>query len=180
MLNSNQINAVLKRLDEVLLDQGIDPVVLRVCGGGALLVLGIVSRQTRDLDVVTPKLTEELITGSRKVAVEFSLPLDWLNNGPENLVKDLNLGWEDRCQLIYSGRNLRIFALGREDLIASKIYAYCDREESDLEDLLKIKPTHDELNALYQWLLERDASVHWPTRVESKWTKLLKRLGYEK
>jgi len=93
MLNSIQINAVLKRLDEVLLDLGVEPVDLRVCGGGALLVLGIVSRQTRDLDVVTPKLTEELIIGSRKVAIEFFLSPDWLNNGPENLIIDLNLGW---------------------------------------------------------------------------------------
>jgi len=146
MLNSIQINAVLKRLDEVLLDLGVEPVDLRVCGGGALLVLGIVSRQTRDLDVVTPKLTEELIIGSRKVAIEFSLSPDWLNNGPENLIIDLNLGWEERCQLVYSGEVLRVFSLGREDLIASKLYAYCDREESDLDDLLKIKPTIEELN----------------------------------
>jgi len=82
--------------------------------------------------------------------------------------------------LVYSGDVLRVFSLGREDLIASKLYAYCDREESDLDDLLKIKPTIDELNSLYLWLLKRDLSEFWPMRVESKWIILLKRLGYEK
>lgn len=61
-----------------------------VIGGAALGLLGVVSRQTRDCDILHPKLARAI----EDAAVEYAemrrregdmLAADWLNNGPSSL-----------------------------------------------------------------------------------------------
>ena len=61
-----------------------------VIGGSALALLGVVARQTRDVDVLAPKLSTAIAEAARRFAGEqrrlgVDLVDDWLNNGPLQL-----------------------------------------------------------------------------------------------
>ena len=172
------LNPVLKAIDQRLAKAG-EQRELIVCGGAALLVLDISDRQTRDVDVLLPKIDTLLTTISADVAKQFGLDPNWLNNGPESLARDLEKGWEVRSTLAYEGVALRIKVLGPRDLIATKLFAFCDRDENDLDDLVKLKPSVGEIDSLKQWVLDRDASEYWPARVEKCFQKLKSRLSNE-
>lgn len=148
---------------------------LIVCGGTALLVLDVIDRETRDIDVVCPEVDLELRSAAVAVAKKLLLPHDWINDGPKSLANDLLVGWKERVELIFQGKALTLYALGRVDLLATKVYAFCDRED-DYQDVLKLKPTSDELEKVHPWVIERDASPHWPVRVESCFARLRKKL----
>ena len=179
LLSSKQFNHALDRLDALLFERNHDPIDLRVCGAGALSILGVLSRATRDLDVITPRLTDELLRSAAEVAQELSLPKEWINNGPSSLIRDLEKDWEQRCVEIYSRKIIRVLALGRRDLIATKLFAFCDRDEDDLNDLIAIAPTPEEIDSLLAWTLDRDGSVYWPDRVHDRFMLLKKKMGYE-
>ena len=95
---------------------------LVICGGAALIALRIVRRGTKDVDVLKPKIDSELHEAAEAVAEKLKLAKNWLNNGPALLVKELPHDWESQCDLIYEGSHLRIKAIGRRDLIYSKLY----------------------------------------------------------
>ncbi len=146
------------------------------CGGGVLSVMGVISRQTRDLDVITPSIDELLLKCSHRVANKLGLDTEWLNNGPSGFIRDLEKGWELRTDIIFKESHLTVKALGRHDLIATKLQGMCDRDEYDLEDLLKLEATIDEASSLKRWVLKQDGSAFWPERVESQFKKLLTRI----
>jgi hypothetical protein len=175
-LGSDLIKPVLDALDQKIMEAG-EHRELIVCGGAALLVLNVTQRQTRDVDVLFPKLDPLLIAAAAEIAAKFGLEAAWLNNGPESLSRDLEKGWEGRAQVGYQGRSLCIKTLGRRDLMASKLFALCDRDESDLEDLVCLKPSLAEIDSLKPWVLEREASDLWPERVEKCFNHLKARLS---
>ncbi|MBI3557925.1 MAG: hypothetical protein HY074_16810 [Deltaproteobacteria bacterium] len=170
-LDHSSLRPILEALDQALATAR-ERRDLVVCGGAALLVLNVTDRQTRDVDVLIPKLDPILIAASERIAAKFGLDPTWLNNGPESLVRDLETGWEERTEITYRGKALSIRVLGRRDLIASKLFAFCDRDENDFEDLIKLKPSVSELDLLRQWVLARDASELWPNRVEKCFKRL--------
>ena len=175
MNTSSDILGALKLLEEELKTLQ-ETRTLVACGGGVLSIMGIISRQTRDLDVIIPSIDPVLLTCSHKVALSLGLDKDWLNNGPSGFVRDLEKGWELRTDTIFKGSFLLVKALGRRDLIATKLQGMCDRDEYDMEDVLGLKPTTEEVLSLKAWLLNQDASSYWPERVESQYEKLLERI----
>lgn len=177
MLTPQNQAALLNRLDEELVRIG-EKRQLFICGGVALIVAGIVEHQTRDVDVLVPEIDPVLKRIASVLAGEFGLDENWLNNGPASLAKDLSKGWRNRTKAIFDGKSLEVRALGRLDLLATKIYAFCDRED-DFDDVVRLKPTAKELTTLAPWVLDRDASELWPKRVEDCLERLRKRLGYE-
>jgi len=156
--------------DQVLLDRKMSRDLI-VCGGTALLVLDVIERETRDVDVVSPEVDQDLKDASIEVAKKLSLPHDWINDGPKDLAKDLLVGWKSRIEPLFQGKALTLYVLGRMDLMATKIYAFCDRED-DYQDVIKMKPTPQELDEIYPWVMERDASSYWPDRVDSCFARL--------
>ena len=151
-----------------------------VVGGTALSLLGTISRQTRDCDVLHPVLSKEILEAAASFAAEFRgtgevLVDDWLNNGPISLKQDLPSGWEDRTQLAYQGRALTLFVLGRMDMLRSKLYALCDRA-FDLPDCVALGPTPEELAVITPWLEQRDANPDWPDHVRATLDDLRERL----
>lgn len=63
-------------------------------GGAALNLLGAVSRPTKDCDILSPEIPEEIGEASRAFAVEIRTQGevfrdDWLNNGPASLADQL-------------------------------------------------------------------------------------------
>src|SRR6266699_923496 len=98
----------IARFDQFLAEQGLlfEAIVI---GGAALGLLGIVSRQTRDCDILRPPLPPEI----REAATAFATMMraqgevlddDWLNNGPASLADALPEGWSERLQPAYRGR----------------------------------------------------------------------------
>ncbi|MBI4404367.1 MAG: hypothetical protein HY537_09415 [Deltaproteobacteria bacterium] len=154
-----------------------------VIGATALSFLGVISRATKDCDVLDPDLPDNI----KKAAEEFAarkrqegweIGDKWFNNGPASLRKDLSPGWINRLIPIFSGKALSLFTLGRDDLLKTKLFGYCDRFQ-DLEDCLALKPTKEELKDTLLWLQARDANPAWPEHVKKSLQRLAKRLGYE-
>lgn len=160
-------------------DLSIEAVVI---GGAALGLLGIVSRQTRDCDILHPKLPE-VIQDAAKEFAKFRnrkgdpLADDWLNNGPSSLTDVLPAGWKDRIQVAYQGNAITLYCLGRIDLLRSKLFALCDRG-IDLQDCIALAPTNAELEEIHPWLEEQDANPDWPAYTRTIIDDLKKRLGH--
>jgi len=153
-----------------------------IVGGAALNLLGIVSRPTKDCDVLHPTLPEEIELAARAFAAEMrregeALVDGWLNNGPEALVKQLPDAWEKRLQTVFSGVALKLQSLGREDLLRTKLFALCDRG-LDLADCVALAPTADELEALLPWLEEQDLNPDWPAHARATLADLGEKLGH--
>ena len=65
-----------------------------VIGGAALILLDVVSRTTKDCDVLDPNIPAEVKSASVEFAAQCArrgtdLDPDWLNNGPQSLVEQL-------------------------------------------------------------------------------------------
>lgn len=149
-----------------------------IIGGAALLVLGIIDRATRDVDCLTPHIPNVIKSASIEFAKQVGLDSEWLNNGPESLQDDLPPGWKDRAELIYKGEALTLHTLGRIDLLRSKLYAYCDRQQ-DLQDCIAMAPSQHELQTIKPWLCTRDANPLWEEHVETSLKYLIQKLHHD-
>src|SRR5215471_11808429 len=82
-----------------------------VIGGAALNLLGVVSRLTKDCDILYPEIPREITLAARDFACQVraeggTLFDDWLNNGPASLRTQLPTGWEKRTQAAFAGEAL--------------------------------------------------------------------------
>jgi hypothetical protein len=197
MRTKHELVEALASLGELLAhnDRRFDIVVI---GGGALLIRGLISRSTQDLDVIamidngrwimaTKPLPEPLVAAIREVADALDLPRepdddkDWLNAGPAMLVKlGLPPGFEDRVETqTFSHLTLRI--AHRQDLITLKLWAATDpsrgsRRSVDLDDLAELSPTRDELRAAVEWCVGKDGREDF---IEHEVRPALEKLGID-
>jgi len=158
---------------------GLDAIVV---GGTALALLGVVTRETRDCDVIHPELSGDVQDAAKAFAQQESqkgepLSADWLNNGPASLTALLPPGWQNRLQPVFTGKAMTLRCLGRRDLLLTKLFALCDRG-SDLLDCMALRPSVDELRALMPWVQQQDANPDWPAHVEQTLQDLARRLGH--
>lgn len=143
---------------------------LVVVGGSGLLALGLVSRPTRDVDVVALRehdvlrsvdpLPETLRVARDRVARDFHLPEDWLDAGPASLL-DFGLpeGFLGRAQRRDHGTALTVWYASRFDQIHFKLYATVDQGAGKHEaDLRAMDPTSEELFAAARWTRTHDPS----------------------
>ena len=169
ILDHASLERALQTLGEVLAARG-EQHDLAVVGGGALLILGLIARPTRDLDVVA-RIDEEqwsraepfppaLSEAVRDVAGALDLIDDWLNPGPTDLL-DLGLpeGFAERTMVRRYG-TLTVRFAARVDQIAFKLYAAVDQgpDSKHFADLEKLAPTSDELLAAARWARTHDPS----------------------
>jgi hypothetical protein len=148
-----------------------------ICGGASLLLQGIISRTTRDVDIVSPPIDKILEEAAISVANDLGLDPHWLNCGPETIAKDLATGWDKRLIEVFIASNLTVFSISRSDLIFSKFWALCDRQK-DKEDLLLINPTPEELDIAVKLTITKDANPDWPEWVLRQSILLKKELGH--
>jgi hypothetical protein len=159
----------LAALDEQLTDRGAR-FELVVIGGAALVALGLVSRVTRDVDVVGLRsssgirsarpLPSELAGAAERVARDLRLPKDWLNPGPSELL-DLGLpeGFLQRLHRQDVGPGLVVHFADRIDQIHFKLYAMVDQAGGrHEEDLRALSPTRGELLDAARWTRTHDPS----------------------
>lgn len=171
----------LTAFDRYLTDRGLTLEAVAV-GGAALNLLGVITRQTRDYDILHPALPPEVLDASRAFATEVTaagekLKEDWLNNGPSELAPLLPGAWELRLQEAFRGRVLVLRSLHRSDLLKSKLFALCDRG-LDLPDCLAMALTPAELAEAVAWLEPQDLNPLWPAHVRTTLGDLARRLGH--
>ncbi len=102
---------IIELFDRYLVDRSC--VFEAVCiGGTALALLGVITRETQDCDVLSPVIPEPIKLFSEEFAREISasgltVKSDWLNNGPHSLLRDLESGWESlkNCLRFFHGWN---------------------------------------------------------------------------
>jgi len=169
MLDHASLEQALQTLGEILAARG-EHHDLAVVGGGALLILGLIDRPTRDLDVVArvdaggwsraEPFPPGLLDAVRDVATALDLSEDWLNPGPTDLLAlGLPAGFSNRVVVRRYGALTVRFA-AREDQIAFKLYAAVDQgpDSKHFADLQKLSPTPDELLAAARWTRTHDPS----------------------
>lgn len=167
--------------DQFLAEHGLSFEAV-VIGGAALGLLGIVSRPTRDCNILRPPLPPEIRDAARAFATTMrgegeALDDDWLNNGPASLADALPVGWSERLQTAYQGHAIVLRCLGRTELLMSKLFAMCDRG-IDLQDCVALAPTAEELSSIRPWLERQDGNVDWPAHVRAMLDDLRRRLNH--
>jgi hypothetical protein len=142
-----------------------------VIGGSGLLALGLIERSTRDVDILALRFGEELDSARPlppdlevardRVARDFSLPIDWLNPGPTDLLEfGLPDGFLTRLNRRDYGDALTVYLASRYDQIHFKLYALVDQGPGKHEDDLRaLSPTEAELLAAARWSRLHDPSA---------------------
>lgn len=144
---------------------------LVVIGGSGLLALGLIERATRDVDILALRSGDELDSARPlpptlemardRVARDFSLPADWLNPGPTDLLEfGLAEGFLDRLDRRDYGDALTVYLASRYDQIHFKLYALVDQGPGKHEeDLRALSPTQAELVDAARWSRLHDPSA---------------------
>jgi hypothetical protein len=153
-----------------------------VIGGAALSLLDIISRQTRDCDILDPVVPTDILAAADEFALAMRqsgkiLQVGWLNHEPASLSKLLPMGWRSDLQLVFKGQAIVLYSLGRKDLLRTKLFALCDRA-TDLPDCIALHPTADEIQEVLPWVQAQDANPDWPRHVVAVLADLAARLGY--
>ncbi len=165
------IKEVIKNFDKFLHEHD-ESFSATIIGGAALTLLKVTSRTTHDVDILNPKTIPDKISQlSKEFAMKNNLPENWLNCGPADVVNYLPKDWEKHTRKVFEGESMELTTLGRKELIMTKCWAYCDRER-DLDDIIALSPTKQELKETREWLKPLDANPGWPEYVDKAMTKL--------
>ncbi len=159
MFDATGLEEALAMLGQLLSDRGHRFDVVAI-GGGGLLLLGVIERPTKDLDLVALRdgdtlapVGEELPAGLAEavgdVARVLELPTNWVNGGPDSLLRfGLPAGFLGRVERrVYGGLTLSLAS--RFDQIHFKLYAAADDRPGGKHhvDLQRLQPAHAELRA---------------------------------
>ena len=175
MSKDNEVlESALRFLDNRLRANREEPVGILVCGGSAMIAMNLVSRVTRDVDIlalvdsqnnlISPApFPDSLKEASIQVAEILGLDRDWLNNGPSGnsgglFQMGLPAGLFNRATLKKYGSHLTVFYISRIDQIHLKVYASVDRGGKHVGDLLAMTPTIEELVVAADWCMTHDVS----------------------
>lgn len=184
-LAPDTLQHALDALASFLEADGAAPETLVVIGGSALITLGIVSRATKDVDImagvdperglIDPRpMSEALRSAADKVARELQLDPHWLNTGPaDQVLAGLPEGFLSRLTRHDYGPCLTIFYPDRFDLIHLKLFAIMDQGPGrHVSDLQALKPSEEELLHAARWVLTQDAGESFPQIVRNTLTAL--------
>jgi len=174
--DSISLHQALTVLGDVLSDRRLHFEVVAV-GGGGLLLLGLISRPTKDVDVVAlinngvlvsaEKLPPLFLEAVAEVGVALRLGKNWVNNGPHTLLSQgLPLGFTERMTTHRYG-GLILHLAGRFDQICFKLYAAIDQgpDSKHFADLKLLKPTQAELAEAAKWCQTQDVSEEFATNL---------------
>ena len=168
-IDGQLLDEALQTLGEVLEARGLAYEIVAI-GGSALMLRGMISRPTRDLDALAvvrdgvyasadplpPPLTDAVVSTGRALG----LSEDWLNPGPTELLRfGLPEGFEERVERRQYG-SLVVQVAGRLDQICFKLYAAVDQgpKSKHMTDLRSLQPTREELLTAAVWTRTQDPS----------------------
>ena len=174
----------LKAVGELLAAEG-EAAGIVIVGGTALILQGFVERLTEDVDVIAithePRdasgsrigraepLPQPLTTAIARVARDFNLPETWMNSTvTAQWDQGLPPGFEERIHWQKYG-GLVVGVAHRRDLIFLKLYAAVDSEGPEsvhYQDLLALRPSHEELEGAATWVRAQDTSVEFASMLD--------------
>lgn len=168
-LDLDKLHEALHLLNEQLELHDLPAAEPVVCGGSALIAVGLVTRTTQDVDIValmkngrlshSDPLPPHLLQAAEQVAELMNLPADWLNNGPASQFgMGFPTGFERRLHRVEIGRKLTVYYIDRTDQIYFKTFASVDRGGYHISDLKALVPTDEELYAAATWCMTQDVS----------------------
>lgn len=149
--------AFLKDIDSLLTKEKLtSKAVLYIFGGAAAVIAYKSKRGTRDIDALIKdrRLAARLIEWAGEGSA-LAKKHDGLHLQPVNTTLMLieEPDYEKRCAEVFKGelKNIQAHALGKEDLILSKLSRYNDRDRADIEFLIKgYKIEPEKLISLYK------------------------------
>lgn len=107
---------IIAQFDEFLSQRGLHFEAV-VIGGAALALLDVISRQTRDCDILDPIVPTDILAAANEFAIAMRqygeiLQDGWLNHEPASLSKLLPMGWRRDLQLVFKGQAIVLYSLG--------------------------------------------------------------------
>ena len=167
--STTSLEEALATLGELLAERG-QSVELVAIGGGSLLLMQLIERPTKDLDVVAivrsgqfvsaVPFPDVLTAAVKDVAAATGLNDDWLNPGPASLLAlGLPPGFEGRLTTRSFG-GLTVHLASRVDQICFKLYASVDQgpRSKHVVDLVRLAPSVEELASAAEWCKTHDVS----------------------
>ena len=150
-----------------------------VIGGGSLLLLQLIERTTKDLDIVAlansgqlysaDPIPQSLLQAAEEVGKALELDNHWLNTGPTSLFEmGLPAGFETRLHTKHY-HGLTVHLADRFDQICFKLYAAVDQgiRSKHFNDLIALQPTNSELLIAKNWTITHDVSEGFAQELES-------------
>lgn len=169
MLQPDSLEEALGALGRLLASRGLAYELVTV-GGSSLMLLGLIERPTRDLDVVAfiedgryvkaKSLPAPLLQAMDEIGRVFQLGPDWINAGPADLLDfGLPQGFDERTAVRRYGP-LTLHVASRGDQVALKVYAAADYGPGSkhFQDLQILAPTAQELVDGARWAVTHDPS----------------------
>ncbi|MGD1085407.1 MAG: hypothetical protein ABSA47_11755 [Verrucomicrobiota bacterium] len=192
-LSAENIDKILSRLNRKMVYADVKPLNVAVCGGTALIAVGLVSRATEDVDIIAllrvdqvnievlaekslPADVERLVA---EIGIELHIREDWFNFHASPLVAfGFPPNMTNRLIKKSYGACLTVYFINRFDQVHFKMYAAMDPKDGTrhLGDLLDLKPKEHEVRAAVSWLLGREASPEFKAALR----QVLERIGYER
>lgn len=169
-------NEIIPAFDEFLSKEGLRFEAIAI-GGSALNILGVVTRTTQDLDLLSSPIPPVIATAAKAFAISQGIQSDWLNTGPIDLIQHFPNNWMNDLVPLYTGQSLKLKTLARQLFINVKFWAICDRAR-DIDDLIAMAPTSNELRAAVEWTTPLDGNQHWPQFVQTNAKRLATILGH--
>jgi hypothetical protein len=165
MIDRSNIVAILEDLDKRLAEEGEFRDIV-VFGSAALFVQGMGERQTVDIDMVEPEIDNTFQILSAEVGEKYQLEFGWLNSAGHIFSRKFPRGWKGRVERVFEGKALTVSVLARADLVATKLYAACQRGRRDIDDLLAMAVTQDEVKQGAKWVKGRENGSGWSEQVK--------------
>jgi len=163
-----------------------------ICGGAALNLVGLLKRDTGDIDILAvpesedsdheldyPRLGQPFYEAAKTFRRNEGLPENWINTGPRGLAKQTPEGLLERAKTYSFGDSLTVHAIVRYDQIHFKLHAARDTTVPHRSDLKKLKPSDDELLSAAQWSLFKVASQSSFTKQWDGIKSVLNHLGHQ-
>jgi hypothetical protein len=192
-LTKEAVNGAFQLLAGRLELAAAEPARLVVCGGSALIAMGLGSRTTNDADVVAlldangqlvspDPLPDSLLKAASQVARDLGLAENWLNNGPsqgEGGLFQMGLPADEIHRQPWPEDSLgqALDKPGRRVKLEVDLVQPADQggDPTHISDLRALKPTDAELEAAARWTMTHDVSEGYRTVLR----ELLRQMGYE-
>lgn len=137
LLNAKIAKAALAHLDGQL----SSPAHLVIGGGAAMVLAYNHPLATEDMDAFTARgglSMHQLDAAAKHVAKEMGIAPDWLNAHFETYTHVLPHDYAKRLRAVFQGKQLRVDALGPEDLLIMKCFAARDKDRPHARKLIRV------------------------------------------
>lgn len=161
-LGRNEILENLKLLSEWLhVKYPGETFEVTVVGGAAMALSGF-KEQTKDIDLIRPEtLPVALKNGIAHFSKIKRLSPEWINNYTANILRKVKLSrlpdyFNETSRTIDIAGNLKVNVIGRQALLALKLWAATPSFAKHTNDIKSLKPSKEEIKEAVRFVLSVD------------------------